>query len=45
MIRELKAVRYIPQLKKNLISVGVLEVQGVRGTPGEDALKSPVAHW
>ena len=25
MIRELKEVRYIPQLKRNLISVGVLE--------------------
>ena len=25
MIRELKEVRYVPQLKRNLISVGVLE--------------------
>jgi len=26
MVRKLKEVRYVPQLKKNLISVGVLEV-------------------
>ena len=26
--RELKAVRYVPQLKRNLISVGTLEVLG-----------------
>ena len=25
MVRELKEVRYLPQLKKNLISVGALE--------------------
>ena len=28
MVRELKEVRYIPQVKKNLISVGTLEVLG-----------------
>ena len=28
MIRELKEVRYIPQLKRNLISVGTLETLG-----------------
>ena len=25
MVRELKEVRYVPQLKKNIISVGALE--------------------
>jgi len=28
MVRELKEVRYVPQLKKNLISVGALETLG-----------------
>ena len=28
MVRKLKEVRYVPQVKKNLISVGVLEVLG-----------------
>ena len=35
MIRELKDVRYVPQLQKNLISVGALESQGL----GEGVLK------
>ena len=39
MIRELKDVRYVPQLKKNLISVGVLKTQSLRGTLGEGILK------
>jgi len=39
MIRELKNVRYVPQLNKNLISVGALEAQGLRGTFGEGVLK------
>ena len=30
MVRELKEVRYVPQLKKNLISVGTLKVLGHR---------------
>ena len=29
MVRELKDVRYVPQLKRNLISVGALKVLGV----------------
>ena len=29
MIRELKEVRYVPQLKRNLISVGALESLGL----------------
>ena len=39
MIRELKDVRYVPQMKKNLISVETLEAQGLRGTLREDILK------
>ena len=39
MIRELKDVRYVPQLNKNLISVGALEVQGLKGALGECILK------
>ena len=39
MIRELKDVRYVPQLKKNLISVGALKVQDLRGTFEEGVLK------
>ena len=29
IIRELKEVRYVPQLKRNLISVGALEAWGL----------------
>ena len=29
MVRELKEVRYVPQLKRNLISVGALESLGL----------------
>ena len=29
MVRELKGVRYVPQLKRNLISVGNLEKSGM----------------
>ena len=39
MVRELKDVMYVPQLKKNLISVGGLETQGLRETLGEGILK------
>ena len=30
MIRELKDVIYVPQLKKNLISIGALKAQGLK---------------
>ena len=30
MVRELKHVRYIPQLKKNLISIEVLEAHSLK---------------
>ena len=39
MIREMKDVRYVTQLQKNLISVGTLKMQGLRGTLGEGVLK------
>jgi len=39
MVRELKNVRYISQLKKNLIVVRSLETKGLRETLGEGVLK------
>jgi len=30
MVRELKKVRYVPQVKKNLISIGALKALGYR---------------
>jgi len=44
-VKELKDVRYISQLKKNFISVGALEVLGLRETFGEGVLKMFCAHW
>ena len=38
-MRELKEVRYIPRMMKNLISVGALEAEGLRQTLGEGVLK------
>ena len=32
-------VRYVPQLKKNIILVGALEAQGLKETLGKDILK------
>ena len=39
MIRELKDVRFVPQLKKNVISIAALETQGLRETLEEGILK------
>jgi len=39
IMRELKDVRYIPRMTKNLISVGVFEVEGLRETLREGVLK------
>ena len=39
MVLELKKVRYVPQLKKNLISVGVLEALGHRVSIRDGVLK------
>ena len=38
-IRELKDVRYVPCMTKNMISVGALEAEGLRGTLEEGVLK------
>ena len=35
----MKDVRYVPQLQKNLILIGALKAQGLRGTLGEGVLK------
>ena len=39
MIRELKKVRYIPQLKRNLISVGALKILGLKVSIKDEILK------
>jgi len=39
MMKELKDVRYVPQLQKNLISVGALEAQGLKGTIEEGIIE------
>ncbi|KAH9780058.1 retrovirus-related pol polyprotein from transposon TNT 1-94-like protein [Citrus sinensis] len=39
MIRELKEVRFVPALKKNLISMGALEVKGYKVTIGDGTMK------
>ena len=38
-MRELKDVKYIPRMMKNLILVGGLKAEGLRGTLGEGILK------
>ena len=38
-MRELKEVRYIPSMIKNIISVGALKVEGLRGTLEEGVFK------
>ena len=45
MVRELKDVRYAPKLKKNVILIGALEVQGLRGTLEEGFSRCSVTHW
>jgi len=39
MVRELKKVRYVPQLKRNLISVGTLKVLGFEVSVRDGILK------
>ena len=39
IVRELKEVRYVPQLKRNLISVGVLEALGLMVSVRDGVLK------
>ena len=38
-MKELKDVKYVTRMTKNLISVGALEAKGLRGTLGESVLK------
>jgi len=38
-MRELKDMRYIPCMTMNLISIGALKAEGLRGTLGEGVLK------
>jgi len=38
-VRELKHVRYVPKIKTNLISVGVLEIQGLEFTGRDGVFK------
>ena len=39
IVRELKEVRYVPQLKKNLISIGTLEALGFVVSIRDDVFK------
>jgi len=39
MVQELKEVRYVPQLKRNLISVGALEALGLKVSIRDGVLK------
>jgi len=39
IVRELKEVRYVPQLKRNLISVGALKLLGLVASIRDGALK------
>ena len=39
MVRELKKVRFVPALKKNLISVGALEAKGYKVTIEDGTMK------
>ena len=39
MVRELKKVRYVPQLKRNLISVGALKTLGLEVAIRNDVFK------
>jgi len=39
MVRKLRKVRYVPQLKRNLISVGVLKALGLKVSVRDGVLK------
>ena len=39
MVRELKEVMYVPQLKKNFISIGALKALGLEISIGDGVLK------
>ena len=39
MVRELMELRYVPQLKRNIISVGALEILGLMASIRDGVLK------
>jgi len=45
IVLELKEVRYVPQLKRNLISVGALEALGLVISVRDSVLKMIKAQW
>ena len=45
IVRELKEVRCVPQLKRNLISVGALEVLGLVVSIRDGVLKITRGQW
>ena len=45
MVRELKKVRYVPQLKKNLIFVGALKILDLDILSKDGSLKMLSARW
>ena len=45
LVRELKEVRFVPALKKNLISVGALEAKGYKVIIEDDTMKFTHGLW
>jgi len=45
MVQELKEVKYVPQLKKNLIPVGALKALGLEISGRHDVLKMFRSRW
>jgi len=45
MVQELKEVRYVTQLKKNLISVGTLKTLGIAVSIRDGVLTMTKAQW
>ena len=45
VVRKLQGVRYVSELKKNLISLGTLDAEGCNYTDQGGALKFHVEHW
>jgi len=45
IVRELKKVRYVSQLKRNLISIGALETLGLVVSIRDGVLKMIKAQW
>jgi len=45
VVRELIEVRYVPQMKKNIISVGAMESKGLKVTLENGILKVTKGPW